>query len=284
MLSDAQEVLIPSLVPENTESHLTSTNHVNELSDVITTQDSSATEKNLKDTVMFPPMCNSTEFIKHVVQILKNRHWRRLWTTFFIIILLILLIIVFFKWLTDDSVALPIAIIMIVITVFLTIGLLVACCYHSSVGKHYLKLIDNVQNTLQLTDDIWHKQVDALRTVPFVFIGCFNNYKYQRLKNRLYGNIILAEKGILIDELFLIDYGAIHVADITPVVSTTGSAILRMHLITRVYAVGTCQKGRPEDFNLDLFMPPNLQAQELFNICQKIIFYSRTCPVNFFYY
>ncbi len=135
-----------------------------------------------------------------------------------------------------------------------------------------------------MTGEIWHKQVDSLRTVPFKLNGYCNDSRYQRLKNRLYGNIIQTEKGILIDELFLIDYGEVFVANITPIIDTTaGSAIFRMHLITRVYAVGTWEKGRPDEFDLDLFLPANLQGQELLDFYQRILLHSRICPVNFYY-
>lgn len=87
----------------------------------------------------------------------------------------------------------------------------------------------------------------------------------------------------MIDELFLIDYGEVFVANITSVVDGTGSVIFRMHLITRVYAVGTWQKGRPDEFDLDLFIPANLQGQELHDLYQRILVHSRTYPVNFYY-
>jgi hypothetical protein len=128
---------------------------------------------------------------------------------------------------------------MIVFAFILTIIVLVNWCGYSSVGENHLKLIGNVQHVWQLTGEMWHKQVDSLRTVLFKLIGYCNDSRYQRLKNRLYGNIIQTEKGILIDELFLIDYGGVFVANITPIIDATGSVIFRMHLITRVYAVGT---------------------------------------------
>lgn len=255
------------------EQHLTSTDDVIQLSN---------------DTPIeaFPPPCNSIEFIQNVAQIVRARYRRTLQTMFFIIIILILLSIISFTWNSIDSTLVTIlGIFMIAFAFFLTVVALFNCCQYSFVGENHLKLIGNIQHVWQLTGETWHKQVDSLRTVPFKLIGFYyKNSRCQRLKNRLYGNIIQTEKGILIDELFLIDYGEVFVANITPIIDATRSVIFRMHLITRVYTVGAWHKGRPDEFDLDLFIPPNLQGQELLDLYQRILLHSRTCPVNFYFH
>lgn len=178
MVFDTQQLSTSSI----DEQHLTSTEHVIQLSN---------------DTPIeaFPPSCNSIEFTENVAQIVRNRYRRRLQTMFFIIIVLILLSIISFRWNSIDSTLVTIlGIFMIVFAFILTIIVLFNCCEYSFVGENHLKLIGNVQHVWQLTGEIWHKQVDALRTVPFKLIDYYNDSRYQRLKNRLYGNIIQTEK------------------------------------------------------------------------------------------
>ena len=238
-----------------------------------------------KSTVMWPPPCNTVEFIQNVTQIVRAREKKKLWTMFIVILLLISLSSIGFVLHTKhDTVFLVLAIFMIVFAFILTIVVLVGCCQYSFVGENHLKLIGLVRHVWQFTGENWNKQVAALRVVPFRVIGCYSNSRHQRLKNRLYGNIILTEKGILIDELFLIDFGEVVISNIAQIIDGTGTVIFRMHLLTRINYKSTFSSGNPKEFDFDLIIPENFRGEALLDLQQQMLLHSRICPVNFFYY
>jgi len=239
---------------------------------------------NEQPTKISPPPCNADEFIKKVFQIVRARERRKLWFMFLIIIVLTLLSIICFICTAQyNTLAVIPGIFLIVIAFVLTIVVLVFCCEYSFVGENHLKLIGNVQHLWQLTDETWNKQVDSLQTVPFKVIGCCHGSRYQRLKNRLYGNIIVTPRGILIDELYFIDYGEVSVNHIAQITDSTGTYILRMHLSTRINYKTACSNGKPTEFDFDLIIPSNFQQQDTFKLHQQILSQSRICPVNFHY-
>ncbi|CAF1170999.1 unnamed protein product [Adineta steineri] len=132
----------------------------------------------------------------------------------------------------------------------------------------------DVQQIIQIDGEIWQNQINSIgNTVPpnAMHLDCVGNI-HDRLRMRPHGYIVLAEDGIMIDELFAISYDVyvIHRVDLMYNTSHIGH-ILRLTLATRLSLEKELDKGTQILFEVYLFMPLHMQTQELANIRQNIL-------------
>jgi hypothetical protein len=95
---------------------------------------------------------------------------------------------------------------------------------------------------------------------------------------RPHGYIVVAEDGIIIDELFLIPYDVdvVHRVDLIDNINQTGY-ILRLTLITRLSLEKELGKGTQIVFQVYLFMAPHMQRDMIANIRESILTNSHRC-------
>jgi hypothetical protein len=167
-----------------------------------------------------------------------------------------------------------------IIGIISSICFLITFCFLCHALRNGLDWMNHVLQIIQLDGKTWQDQVDSIRnTVPSkeIKVLCQGNI-YGRLKMRPYGHIVLAEDGIIIDELFVVRYDVYIVVRVELIDNTIQTGcILRLFLATRLNSEKGVDKGIQIVFELYLFMPTHMQVQMLADIRQSILSNSHRC-------
>ncbi len=167
-----------------------------------------------------------------------------------------------------------------IIGIITSIAILIILCSLCLSLRNGLDWMNHVLQIIQLDGKIWQDQVDSIRnTVPTKEISfpCQGNI-YGRLKMRPYGHIVLAEDGIIIDELFVIRYDVYIVRGVDLIDNTIQTGcILRLFLARRLTSEKGVDKGKQIVFYLYLFMATHMQVQMLADIRESILSNSHRC-------
>jgi hypothetical protein len=159
------------------------------------------------------------------------------------------------------------------------LGILCVVC--NPLCKNGLGWMNDVLQIIQLNGKTWQNQVDSIRsTVPHkeIYTPCQRNI-YNHLKKHSDGYIVLARDGIIIDELFAIQYDLYVVLRVELIDNTADTGfILRLFLATRLNTSNEgIDTGKKVTFDVYLFMASHMKAQELNEIHQSILFNSHRC-------
>jgi hypothetical protein len=178
----------------------------------------------------------------------------------------------------SESIVVPL--ILGIIGIIASIAFLFTFCFLCHSLRSGLDWMNHVLQIIQLDGKIWQDQVDSIRnTVPTkeIKILCRGNI-YGRLKMRPYGHIVLAEDGIIIDELFVIRYDVYIVLRVDLIDNTIQTGcILRLFLATRLNSEEGVDKGKQIVFELYLFMATHMHVEMLADIRESILSNSHRC-------
>ncbi len=133
--------------------------------------------------------------------------------------------------------------------------------------------MNKILRTIQLNGILWQHQVDSLQTtVPRSMLGpCVANI-HGRLRMRSNGYIILTEEGLIIDAFIAFRYEMVIVLRVDLINNNMQTGrILRVFLVTRSKSQSGSDKGKHISFQVDLYMPPTMQAEEVNDIRQIIL-------------
>jgi hypothetical protein len=240
-------------------------------------------------TAQSPPT-NPVEIMIGLIGATIKQKRNRMLRTFLVAIILIGSSIGFFVWdnsnmIHDNREAAP-----LLLAIFLLlggVGFFIAswaycCAYACCPSDDYDQLNKNIERVILIDGETWQHQVDAIQAshLPGNIVGFFGRGEiYRRLKKRTYGHIVLAKEGIILDELILILYEKLIVLGVERLTNSETQAgfILRVHLLTRYFLVGGLSKGAPTMFHVDLFMPPQMESQDVDYIARGIPVNSRIC-------
>ena len=149
------------------------------------------------------------------------------------------------------------------------------CLYVSSYTGTYKNMVDNILSTIHLDGEIWQLQIESIeQNVPTTVTGCLTRKNYRGLKKRSHGHILIAKKGLIIDELIVIAYERNVLLRIELLSSSAPAIVLRLHFVTRYYFKGAMCMDEPTKFEIDLFFPPSIPLEEVITIDNTIQLYS----------
>jgi len=251
----------------------------------MTTNTIQVTNEQLRPNIVTTVTCAPSDIIKRLIKV-HNKTANLgvlvaiIITIFFIIATSISFVFVKKNATNNEPITVPLIFgIAASIPTIIFLGLLCIVC--NPLCKNGLDWMKDVLKIIQLNGKAWQNQVDSIRSsVPHneIYVPCKRNI-YKDLKKNSSGYIVLARDGIIIDELFAIRYDLYVVLRVDLIDNTADTGfILRLCLVTRLNTLNEdVDKRKKITFYVYLFMAAHMEAQELNEIHQSILFNSHRC-------
>ncbi len=154
--------------------------------------------------------------------------------------------------------------------------LLTLCSLYATLpgGFNWMK---KAKKIIKLNGTTWHCQLNSLKTVvPGDLIHPCINELYDRLRKRPNGYILVTDEGFAIDELTAYQYDAAVLVRADIINNTVEKGwIIRVFLVESGTMKNGFRKGDYMVTPVDLFMPPSMEIDEVNEVYQIILSYSR---------
>jgi hypothetical protein len=139
---------------------------------------------------------------------------------------------------------------------------------------------------IQIDGETWHYQTESLQeTIPKTIIDTCDCTIYSRFRRRPHGHIILAKEGLVVDNIIAFRYDTYVVSSVDLINNAMNRRwIIRVVLVASDLLDCEHDKNGYTLFNVDLYMPSYMQAEEVIDMRDIILSNSLKYLLNSTYY